>query len=130
VSPNKPHRGEGRIIAFAETTPALLADRKHRTRRYWKDDYARTFHTAQICQAWDRSPRTGKGHRIAYIRLTGEPFKQLTEEMDEDDFEQEGFAYLAEKGIKIFAEEPRTFFETWRKDGTEPWVIYFELVRP
>lgn len=119
---------KGRIISFAKTTEALNAGRKTKTRRYWKDKYAQSFKVGDLCQAWDLSPRTGKGKFQRMIRLTKAPYKQKTSLMTEQDFEDEGFAFMQEHGILIDGETLREFFENWKKADTEPWVVEFELV--
>ena len=124
-----------KIISFAWTTPAVLAGRKTRTRRLWDDDYAKRFHKGDIIQAWDHSPRTRKGKKVAEIILTAEPRKEPINLMTDDDFEKEGFAFLAEQGKTIWGEDPRDAFQAWGDetkdaDGEVPqeyWILDFEL---
>ena len=124
-----------RIIAFAWTTPAVLADRKHRTRRDWDDVYAGRLRKGDNLQAWDHSPRTGKGKKVAEIVLTADPFKQPINLLTDRDYELEGFAYLQEKGLMMKDQSPRQFFEDWKAETEsktdlrpkEYWVIDFML---
>ncbi len=116
-----------RIIAFAWTTPAVLADRKHRTRRDWDDDYAERLQKGDLLQGWDHSPRTRKGKKVCEIVLTREPFKQAINLLVDRDFELEGFAYLQEQGLTMKGQSPRQFFEDWKAGTEEYWVIDFML---
>ena len=124
-----------KIISFAWTTLAVLAGRKTRTRRLWDDDYAKRFHKGDIIQAWDHSPRTRKGKKVAEIILTAEPRKEAINLMTDDDFEKEGFAFLAEQGKTIWGEDARDAFQAWGdetedRDGEVPqeyWILDFEL---
>src|SRR4051794_26432107 len=91
-----------RIIAFAETTPALLAGAKTVTRREWNDRYAQSFKAGEILQAWDKSPRTGKGKRVGLIRLTEVPRKERANEIRPSEYVAEGFLYMREHGLTLF----------------------------
>jgi len=94
----------------------------------WDDDYARSFHEGDICQAWDRSPRIKGAKRVAMISLTTNPKKQHISKMPDEDYEKEGFAYLAEKHLTIFGDSPDKAFQSWRDKGDkEYWVIDFKL---
>ena len=117
-----------KIIAFQHTTPALLAGRKTRTRRKWKDSYARRFKVGDICQAYDKSPRVG-GRRVGFIKITGLKQADIKDMLD-GEFEDEGFAYLDEHGLKIWGKKPVFAWIDWRNEGGIYWVVDFVLIRP
>ena len=96
----------------------------------WVDRYAKTFHTGERVQAWDHSPRTKKGKKVAEIILTAEPFKQHISLMTEEDFEKEGFAYLDERSLIIWDKGARQAFDDWKCEDEEYWVIDFKLIPP
>lgn len=117
------------IISFAWTTPALLAGAKNVTRRDWDGSYARQFRAGALVDAWDRSPRTRRGRKVATIRLTRDPWPQRTSLMGDEDFRQEGIAYLQEHGVA-----PPTmgswavWWDQWRLAGEVLYVVEFQLV--
>jgi uncharacterized protein YqfB (UPF0267 family) len=113
----KEQKGIGRIIAFAHTTPALLAGRKTVTRRAWNDDYAGKFRAGDLVQAYNRSPRFG-GQRVAYIRLTADPYWERLADMPEADLAAEG-------GLWATREE---FIAAMGGPEQTVWVIRFEVV--
>lgn len=115
------------IISFAWTTPALLAGAKTCTRRDWSNNYAKLFKKGQLVAAYDKSPRIG-GKHIATIRLTHDPYQQLTCDTPQADWEREGFAYLTSIGAKCGALTPLQLWETWMTTAEELWVIRFQLV--
>lgn len=118
-------------MSFAHTTPALLAGRKTVTRRDWSDRYGPMFNEGDELQAWDASPFTRKGHRVATIRLTAKPYKEDSRLVHDDDWEGEGFGYMEEHGLTLFGGmTPRQVFEGWRSapEGVALWVVRFELV--
>ena len=121
-----------KIISFAYTTPALVARRKTVTRRDWYDQYAQRWKPFDQFQAYDRSPRYG-GQAVAICEVLS-VCKEPMRAMPDDDFEEEGFAYLAECKIK----PPRTCplqsftpeeFAIWRDSDRDVWVIRFKLLR-
>lgn len=121
-----------KIISFSWTTPALLADRKHATRRNWQYEYAVRFKINEVCQAWDHLPRTGKGKKVADIRLTDYPRYQMLADMPDSDYEEEGFAFF-EEHPELLAEKSgpigmsRDYFDNWKLDGGGMWVVRFKL---
>lgn len=126
-----------RIIAFAETTPALLAGAKTVTRREWNHKYARTFTAGELLQAWDKNPRTRQGKRVATIRLTAAPVWQAARDVPPEDYAAEGFAYLDAHGLMLGpvagTKRRSTPGEVWDSWITAPpefglWVVRFELV--
>lgn len=121
-----------RIISFAWTTPALLADRKHCTRREWQEDYARRFKADELVQAWDHQPRTRKGKKVADIRLITAPYWQSLADMPDADYEDEGFAFFEEHPDLLPATHgpmgmSRDYFDAWKLDGGGMWVLRFTL---
>ena len=121
-----------RIIAFAYTTPALVAGAKSVTRRFWREAHAQHFHKGDLVQAYDRSPRAG-GKPVAVIRLTEEPRLEWNQDAPDSDWEAEGYQYLYEHPEHIevpFTRETvsREGFDEWRESGRQSWVVRFELV--
>ncbi len=116
-----------RSISFAWTAPALLVGRKTVTRRDWSDAYARRFQAGDHVAAYDRSPRFG-GKRVAVIELEHFPYQESTAVMPSEDWEREGFAYLASIGAKVDGVTPREFWEGWMDDAVTLWVVRFRLV--
>lgn len=116
-----------RIISFAYTTPALLAGRKSVTRRHWADSYARLFKSGDIILAYDRSPRAG-GKQIATLRLTHGPYQESGWDMPANDFEAEGFAYFASKGLLLNGLTPLQLWEQLEGHDDPWWVLRFEVV--
>ena len=112
-----------KIISMAWTSAAFKAGRKWVTRRDWTREYAARFKVDDVCQVFDRSPRFG-GRRIGFLKilsLTYEPMKL----MPSFDFELEGFAFMEERGLKIWGREPRQAFEDWRREDKFYWVVRF-----
>lgn len=120
-----------RIITFAETTQALLAGRKTVTRREWKDSYAATFKRGELLQAWDKNPRTRQGKKVAIIRLAAVPEHQRARDIPDEDWDAEGFGYMADRGLTLFGGmTPYAVYVAWQMaDSSELlWVVRFELV--
>ena len=117
-----------RIISFAWTTPAFLANRKTRTRRDWNDDYAKTFKKGQLVAAYDRLARIG-GKQIGIIELTETPFKEFTCKVQPEDWELEGFAYLESIGVRINGHSPAEFWKQWLNSNKQLWVISFRRIK-
>ena len=115
-------------MSFAWTTPALLAGAKTVTRRDWKPKYARWFQRGELVAAFDRSPRYG-GKRVATIRLTCDPYVENTADAPDSDFEAEGLAWMKREVKKIEGMFPDGFWNKWRRDAEDVWVIRFSLVR-
>ena len=122
-----------KIISFSWTTPALLAGRKTVTRREWKESTAKQFKAGDIVQAYNRSPRNG-GERVGYIEITRDPYLENLNKMTDEDFEAEGFNYLEHNPDKVaqnapWADEgPFGYFNDWRKQNHEVWVVRFKVV--
>lgn len=123
-----------RIISFAWTTPALVAQRKTATRREWKPQWAAKFHEGDLVDAWSKVPFHG-GERVAQIRLTADPALESTAHMPDSDYESEGFAYLDEIGEQVpdlirrhlGVTTFREWFDAWRRSAQELWVVRFVL---
>jgi hypothetical protein len=126
-------------ISFAWTTDALLAGRKTSTLRQWKDTYAQQFKAGELVTAYDKQARFG-GRPVAIIRLTHAPTKGDINQILDDVYEAEGFAWYDEQsaqgslvGQKLRAElgvaKDQTIRE-WLAGGAlwGDWVIRFELV--
>jgi hypothetical protein len=119
-----------RIISFAWTTPALLAGAKTVTRRDWDADYAARFRAGDEIQAWDRSPRA-KGRHVADIVLTGAPYREAPENAPPEDWDREGFAWLAESPALRRYRHPdfdaAAVWVSWRDDPAPLWVVRFTV---
>jgi len=114
------------IISFAWTTPALLAGAKTMTRRKWKADYAERFKSGMLVDAWDRSPRTGKGRKVATIRLTRDAYLEVLEgPIPSEVYRREGFAWLATHGYREVVDR---ICSDWVGSADAEWVVEFELV--
>jgi hypothetical protein len=114
------------IISFAWTTPALLAGEKTMTRRKWSAQHAAHFKSGMLVDAWDRSPRTGKGRKVATIRLTRDPYLEVLDgPIPSEVYRREGFAYLATHGQRELVER---ICSDWVGSGDVEWVVEFELV--
>lgn len=117
--------GDGVIISFAWTTPALLAGAKKVTRREWSAEHARRFTVGRLVDAWDRSPRTGNGRKVATIRIVREPYRQSTFFVEHEDCVREGFDWLNEHGESAMVD---AICRSWALNPREVWVVEFELV--
>ena len=47
--------------------------------------------------------------------------------MTEEDFRREGFAFMEENGMDIEGQNVRRFFDEWKAEDSEPWVIEFAM---
>jgi uncharacterized protein YqfB (UPF0267 family) len=115
------------IISFAWTTPALLAGAKTVTRRDWSIDHARKFKVGMLVDAWDKSPRVGRGkaRKVATIRITRAPWLQRTDHLEEEDYEREGFDWLNEHGEAAWVDATA---RSWSLRPRRLYVVEFELV--
>lgn len=114
------------IISFAWTTDAFLANRKTVTRRKWTPYYAKRFKVGDICKAYDKQSRFG-GKQIGLIKIMSLTYEDI-KTMPNHDYENEGFQYMIERGLKIWGKPPRQAFEDWRNDGGWYWVLRFNKV--
>lgn len=119
-----------RAISFAWTTPALVAGRKTVTRREWKLRYAQSWHEGDVAAAWDKQPRFKGARRVAVIRLTADPRIENTRDLPEADWENEGFAYLEERGLLVDGHSAGFMWRGWKILPRDFWVVRFELVDP
>lgn len=113
------------LISFAWTTPALLSGHKTVTRREWTYGHARKFTVGMLVDAWDRSPRTGKGRKVATIRITRPPRRESTANLPTEDYAREGFAWLRDHGHREMVDR---VMESWGMYPREVWVVEFQLV--
>lgn len=129
------------VIAFAWTTPALLAGSKTVTRRDWTPDYARRFRAGAEVIAYDRGPRNG-GKPIARLRLTADATFEPDANAPDSDWEAEGFGWFWDREMdRADADDPGSLprgeiadrvgfdgFDEWRRAGGSSWVVRFEVV--
>jgi len=129
-----------RIIAFAWTTPALLAGAKTCTRRDWDPAYAQSFKEGQEVFAYNRSPRA-RGVHVATLRLTQKPRYEPLVDMPDSDYDCEGFRWYSnhpESLTKTVEGMPRNHFIEkvcswegflrWRHSGESMYTVRFELL--
>ena len=115
------------IIAFAWTTPALLAGAKTMTRRDWTFGHARKFHADDVVDAWDQTPRVRGASQVATIRLTCDPYRTTAGFLSRDDYVREGFEWLAAHGHQPTVER---VMANWAMHPREVWVVEFQLIGP
>lgn len=113
------------IISFAWTTPALLAGAKTMTRREWSAEHAARFTVGMLVDAWDRSPRTGKGRKVATIRIMREPRRESTFTISREDYRREGFTWLQDHG---YHGQVEAVLRSWALEPREVWIVEFKLV--
>lgn len=143
------------IISFGWTTPALLACRVHGqpllpecgcpaaygikgvTRRKWTTkhhDRIKAYEGSdETLDAWNTVPRNTRGnpHKIGELLIIS---VSLTNEYPDEDWEEEGFAWMQENGLtlpmpgstspKLYT--PEQVWETWRRD--QPWFTKVAFV--
>ena len=122
-------------ISFNWTVTAFLAGVKTVTRRDWKDIYAKTFKKGEIVAAYNKQRRFG-GKKIGLIKLTQAPYKENTADIPYDDWFEEGMDVLEGEGV-LFphpsgedrrAMTPAMFWEEWKVNPRDLWVIRFKVV--
>ena len=117
------------IISYAETTPALVAGRKTVTRREWSDNHARKFTPGQPVQAWNKTPRVKGARRVGTVRITRSPYREMSDQIPDEDWEGEGFAYMEEHGLYLFGGlTPRQVWTLWHEKPSPLYVVRFEVV--
>lgn len=87
-------------ISCAYTTPAVVARVKTRTRRWWKPQYANMVRSqvGQTVELLTRQKRYG-GERICLVKLLAVSPKPVPlADMPDEDYEREGFGYIARTG--------------------------------
>lgn len=115
-----------RYVSFAWTTKALFHG-KTVTRRHWNDNWARRWEKGDYAVAYDRNPMYG-GSQVALIQLTEAPYKENTADIPDEDWVNEGFEYLESIGEKVNGKTPREFWDAWKAEAEDIWVIRFEVV--
>jgi uncharacterized protein YqfB (UPF0267 family) len=116
------------IVSFAHTTGALLAGEKTMTRRDWKPEHAARFKAGMLIDAWDRSPRVGRGkaRKVATIRVTRDAYQQMSDALNVVDYRREGFAWMSKHGLD---EVVLAILRDWQQVRPRMlWVVEFELV--
>lgn len=116
------------IVSFAHTTAALLCGSKTATRRAWSPSHAARFRPGDLVDAWDRSPRTRLGHKVATIRISRAPYLQPTHLTTPEDFHREGFAWIRDYGTPAARELVSRIWREWHEQPSEMYVVEFELV--
>lgn len=119
------------IISFSWTTPALLAGQKTVTRRDWKPEHAAKFKAGQLLDAWNTTPRNVRGnpHKVAVIRLTQDPYLELSSEIPDADWYGEGFEYAMEHDLRFERKTTaRQVWDFWKTSPHYQWVVRFEVV--
>lgn len=114
-------------ISFAWTLEPLLAGVKTVTRRDWKSSWAARFHKDDLVVAYDKTPYHG-GKRVALLKLTHDPYIQNTRDLPEEDWINEGLAFMEENGYIIKGMHPAVFWLQWKEDKLDLWVIRFKLI--
>lgn len=118
------------IVSFGWTTPPLLHGVKTVTRREWTDEYAAKFREGMTLDAWNTSPRNVRAnpHKVATIRLTAPVLRQPAREAPESDYEAEGLAWMAERGMKVDGLRAEVFWRAWGISNPLLYVVRFEVV--
>lgn len=117
------------IISFAETTSALTAGRKTVTRREWNPNHARKFTAGLRVQAWDKTPRVRGSKRVGTIEIERSPYVEMSDEIPDEDWEGEGFAYMEAHGLTLFGGmAPREVWTLWHEQPRPLWVVRFSVV--
>ena len=114
-------------ISFVENLEPLLAGVKTVTRRDWKPKYAARFHKGDLVIAYDKMPYHG-GKRVALLKLTHDPYLESTSKLPEEDYVNEGFAFMEEQGLTVNGEHPGVFWFRWMSEPEDLFVIRFKVV--
>lgn len=83
-----------RIVSFSHTTAALVNGHKTMTTRDWKPEFAARFKAGDEILAYDKNPRNG-GKPVARLRLTADVKLTDPATLTREDFQREGFGFLA-----------------------------------
>ena len=120
-------------ISFGHTTPALVTGNKRVTRRFWVPSHAAKFHRGDVVIADDKATRNG-GRAVALIILEDTPYLEpLTALADPAygtiEYEAEGLAWLASKGLTVFGMQPLALWRHWLSGGEPrvPYVVRFRI---
>lgn len=98
------------------------------TRREWQPEHAARFYAGRIVDAWDRSPRIGKGaaRKVASIRIARPPYRSWsTDVLSEWECEREGFNWLRANGDWQRVDEVLAYWSSIRR---LLYVVEFELL--
>lgn len=122
------------ILSFSWTWPAFVAKAKTVTRRTWSVGYAARWRQGTRFAAYDQLPRVG-GKLIGTGRLVADARLQPLEEMSDEDYFSEGFAWLKAHPeampnaaqAQCWADCTWAGFERWRNAGGEVWVVRYEI---
>lgn len=114
-------------VSFQYMLEPLLAGIKTVTRREWRLRHTRRFHEGDFVQAFDKMPSTG-GKRVAMIQLTCDPYLENTANMPNEDWINEGLAFMEENGQTIKGIHPAAFWLKWKEhDKIDLFVIRFKV---
>lgn len=119
------------IISFAWTTPALVMGYKTVTRRDWSPSHAAKFKAGMVLDAWNYSPRvvSRNPHKVATIRLTCDPYLELSSVIPDKDWYAEGFEYAMEHELRFERKTTaREVWDFWKANPHYQWVVRFEVV--
>jgi len=120
-----------RAISMAHTTPAVVAKAKSKTRRTWKEDYARKFKAGDILDATSMQYRFGGVH-IADIQLKEPPYLENIgdwEGREEILYEEEGFKFLDDPNIMPEHAPLLKLAKIWIGSNADFWVIEFDTLK-
>lgn len=114
-------------ISYAWTTEAVKQRQKICTRRAWSPEYAARFHAGEKVLALNRNYRIG-GSPFGMVQLTADPKPERTGTMTEQDFKDEGLAWMETQGIMIQGRTPRQFFDEWKAQDEEVFKVEFKIL--
>ena len=116
------------IIPFTWTVPALLAGQKVAMRGDRVTNDMESFHSGQFVWAYDYPPPCG-GNPIAVIRLVGDPKPESTSKLSEQDYVDEGYAFMERFPFLIPFDFCllRQYFERLKSIDYSLWVLRFEV---
>ena len=114
-------------ISMAWALAPLLAGEKTVTRRAWTKRYANRFKTNKLLAVYTRRPDWG-GKHAATIKLTEDPYVEMTDQIPLTDFIAEGFLYMMEHGLLVNKKNPLDFWNDWHADPKPLYTVRFELV--
>ncbi len=117
------------LIPFTWTIPALLAGQKIMIRLDGIDDDFPGFLAGHFVWAYDYLPHYG-GSPLATLHLMDDPYMESTIELTDQDYVDEGFAFLEQFLVLVPARiHPlRKYFEIWKSMDYPLRVLQFEVV--
>lgn len=119
-----------RHISMAYTTPSFCAQRKHVTRRTWKESYAKSFKAGDRLFGASRQMRYG-GEVLGEIELLEAPYEEYLGEWygrEQELYELEGFAYLEAPDIIPEHAPLMKMTHIWIQEDPCLWVIPFDYI--